>query len=299
MKAYNAAVCFVDILGFSFLTKGQIKDITVMDYQAWGIDEKVTHPYSYLAATILVEFRDALLTVKKQFPDIHIAQFSDCSFLWCNDVIELLKGVHRLMWLMVEEKAILCRGGLSYGEVVTVEDADNELGAFIVGDAVSRAAKNESRLKGPRITMDEEFPQAIWDCKDRAEHINWISSDLFHCIESEINMEIVDEYRWYLCESDYIKNQQYPPSYEQLKDMTKRRLKIANVLKYHPKMGWNTRGKEGMTHLEAGIQAISKNRLLGVKHSFECSIVLDDKRSIKNVERMNAIVETDECFKSL
>ena len=203
------------------------------------------------------------------------------------------------MWFMVEEKAILCRGGLSYGEVVTVEDADNELGAFIVGDAVSRAAKNESRLKGPRITMDEEFPQAIWDCKDRAEHINWISSDLFHCIESEINMEIVDEYRWYLCEADYIKNQQHSPSYEQLKDMTKRRLKIANVLKYHSKMGWNTRGKEGMTHLEAGIQAISKNLLLRVKHNFECSIVLDDKRSIKNVESMNAIVETDECFKSL
>ena len=36
MKTYNGAVFFVDILGFSALTKGQVIGITKKDYDAMG-----------------------------------------------------------------------------------------------------------------------------------------------------------------------------------------------------------------------------------------------------------------------
>lgn len=40
IRRYNGAVFFVDILGFSALTKGQIKDITVSDFEAWGLNSE-------------------------------------------------------------------------------------------------------------------------------------------------------------------------------------------------------------------------------------------------------------------
>lgn len=298
MKTYNAAVFFIDILGFSFLTKGQIQGITEKDYESWGVDSSVEHPYSYLAATILIEFRDALLSLKNQVPGLNVAQISDCAFIWSADVVELLKGVHKLMWTMVKEKGILCRGGLSYGEIVTIDNSNNELGAFVVGDAVSRAAKNESKLKGPRITMDMEFPRAIWNHSADAKSIEYISHDLFHEIQSEINMDVVDEYRWYLCDDEFIKSQTCPPNYNQRIEVTKKRLTLASVLKFHPKMGWNSRGKDGLVHLQAGVQAISKNGLLGVLHLFETQIVMDDdKRSVGHVNRLDAKVMGDRYFK--
>ena len=66
MKTYNAAVLFVDILGFSALTKGEVTSITQKNYEAWGVDGETEHPYSIMAATILVEFRDVLLKLKQQ-----------------------------------------------------------------------------------------------------------------------------------------------------------------------------------------------------------------------------------------
>lgn len=298
MKTYNAAVFFVDILGFTSLTKGQVKGITQIDYEAWGVDGNVEHPYSLLAATILVEFRNVLLKLKNQVSDLRIAQLSDCAFIWSEDVTELLKGVHWLMWAMVKDKGILCRGGMAYGEVVTVENENNELGAFIVGDAVSKAAKNEGRLKGPRITIDDDFPYAVWNHSRNAHCLEYISCDLFHPIQSEINMDVVDEYRWYLCDYEFINTSTYPPDYFQRVELTKKRLTLANVLRYHPRMGWNSRGIDGLVHLQAGTQAISKNKLLNVLHLFETQMVMDDdKRSIGNVERLNAKVIGDRYFR--
>ena len=110
-------------------------------------------------------------------------------------------------------------------------------------------------------------------------------------------MDTVDEYRWYLCDADYITSQTYLPNHKQCVELTKKRLTLANVLKYHPRMGWNSRGAEGLTHLQAGVWAVSKNRVLNVLHYYETKLVLDnDKRSISNVERMNAKVESDRYF---
>ena len=297
MKTYNGAVFFVDILGFSALTKGQVIGITKKDYDAWGVDSEAEHPHSYLAATMLVEFRDALLTLKEHLPSLHIAQISDCAFIWSENAEELLIGVHEFMWNSIGNKGILCRGGLAYGQIIEVENVDYSLGAFVVGDAVTRAAKNEPRLKGPRISMDVEFPHDIWANTKNSPYLEFLSHDLFHPNESEINLEVVDEYRWYLCDANFVANQKYPPSYKECVELTKKRLSLANILRLHPRMGWNSRGKEGVVHLNAGEQAMSKSGLLHVLHFFETKQVLtDDNRSIGNVLKQNARVMNTEFF---
>ena len=297
MKTYNGAVFFVDILGFTALTKGQIVDITKKDYEAWGVNSEEEHSYSYLAATMLVEFRDALLTLKNHLSLLHVAQISDCAFIWSDDVDCLLEGVHEFMWNAVGVKNILCRGGLAYGEIIEVENVDYSLGAFVVGDAVTRAAKNESRLKGPRISMDVEFPHDIWSHTKNSPYLEFLSNDLFYPNQSEINLDVVDEYRWYLLDPSFIKKPKCPPSYVDCVELTKKRLNLANILRMHPRMGWNSRGKDGIIHLTAGEQAFSKNGLLHVLHLFETGHVqTDDMRSIGNVKRQNERVMNADYF---
>lgn len=134
--------------------------------------------------------------------------------------------------------------------------------------------------------MDEDFPHDIYVNVKNAPYLEYLSHDLYHPNESEINLEVVDEYRWYLCDANFVTNQKYSPSYKDCVELTKKRLTLANILKLHPRMRWNSRGKEGQVQLCAGEQAISKNGLLHVLHLFETKQVLeDDKRSIGNVER--------------
>ena len=297
MKTYNGAVFFVDILGFSALTKGQVCGITSTDYRAWKLWRKASRSHNFLAATILVEFRDALLTLKQHHPTLHITQISDCAFIWSEEVDELLIGVHEFMWNVIGNKCVLCRGGLAYGEIIEVENVDYSLGAFVVGEAVTRAAKNEGLLKGPRITMDENFPHDIWTNTKNAPYLDFLSDDLFHPNQSEINMDVVDEYRWYLCDANFMSSQKYSPSHKECVELTKKRLTLANILRMHPRMGWNSRGEEGMVHLCAGEKAISGNGLLHVLHLFETKQVLkDDMRSISNVQKQNVRVMGADYF---
>jgi len=297
MKSTNAAVFFVDILGFSALTKGLVQGIKTEDYEAWGLTDLDCQNHSFLAASILLEFRDVLFSLNQYFPNIKVAQISDCAFIWCEDVETLLRGVHYFMWTAMKEKGILCRGGLAYGEIVEVPNVDYELGAFVVGDAVTRAAKNEGRLKGPRITIDETFPAAVWDAMDDNSAITFLSSDLFHDILSLVDMTEVDEYRWYLFDEAFLAGRSnIQLNFKGYVELTKQRLKLANVLKYHPRMGWNARNKEGRVHLEAGEFALSQNKLLDVLHLFETKIVLEDNRSIGNMNRANQKVMKDRYF---
>lgn len=295
IRRYNGAVFFVDILGFSALTKGQIKDITVSDFEAWGLNSENEQNNSCLAATILVEFRDVLRQLRTRYPNIHVAQLSDCAFIWSDDVILLMQSLHFIMWTMIEQKAILCRGGVAFGEIVEVENVDNNIGAFIVGDAVTRAVKNEGRLKGPRVTMGENFPEALWHPLHSSVVTIQLASDIFHPNESEIDLSVVDEYRWYLCDDTLIPRTSFL-AFEDMIELTKNRLRLANILRFHPRMGWNSRGEEGLLQLRAGVKSMSANRLLGVLHYFETDSVADGIRKQSHLDSANKrVVEDSYC----
>lgn len=291
MNAYKGAAFYIDILGFSALTQGQVVGIEKEDYEAWGINDKQQQNHHVLAATIIVEFRDVLLALKKHIPSIHIAHISDCAFIWSEDVAELLRGVHYFMWSAVRDKGILCRGGISYGEILEVENEDYALGSVVLGDAVTRAVHLERVLKGPRIAMDVEFPHAVWTYAKGIRCIQALTPDLFYAMTNEIDMAEADEYRWYLCDEDFLVNRGFPISMADRFEMTKARLSVFNTLKYHPRMNWNTKDDKALVQLTAGAMAISKDKLMLVHHLFESSTVLTDKRSMTNLERANKRVQ--------
>lgn len=294
MKQSKSGVFFIDILGFSALTKGLIKGITEDDYRAWGLRASQFN-HSFLSAKIILEFRSVLKLLKTKYPKIKIGQLSDCAFIWSKDIVLLMQAVHFMMWTMVDKKGILCRGGMSYGDIVEIDKVDHKLGAFIVGDAATNAVKNEGQLKGPRVTMDLSVTDVLQQKMRRDSVAMLIAHDLFHNIESMIDMSQVDEYRWYLCDDDIIASSTILGKKEKI-ELTKRRLKLANVLRFHPRMGWNTRGQEGLLQLKAGVKSLTENGLFGILHNFETREVGETPRLEKYLHNLNKSVEGDRYY---
>ena len=296
MKQKESGVFFIDILGFSALTKGQIKDISKKDFQAWGL-KKTEYDLNFLSAKIILEFRSVLKRLKEKYPAINIGQLSDCAFIWSDDIVLLIQAVHFMMWTMIGEKGILCRGGLSYGNIVEIDDVDYELGAFIVGNPATNAVKNEGRLKGPRVTMDLTITDKIYESFKKDSLVMQLSNDLFHDIDSVIDMNQVDEYRWYLFGDDVITSSIGIIDLNTRIQLTKQRLKLANVLRFHPRMRWNSLSEDGRIQLKAGIKALTENELLDILHYFEMIYVMPaSPRTKKRLLLFNARIEKDTYY---
>ena len=296
MKQKESGVFFIDILGFSALTKGQIKDISKKDFQAWGL-KKTEYDLNFLSAKIILEFRSVLKRLKEKYPAINIGQLSDCAFIWSDDIVLLIQAVHFMMWTMIGEKGVLCRGGLSYGNIVEIDDVDYELGAFIVGNPATNAVKNEGRLKGPRVTMDLTITDKIQESFKKDSLVMQLSHDLFHNIESMIDMNQVDEYRWYLFDDDIITSSSIGIIDLNTRiQLTKQRLKLANVLQFHPRMRWNTLSEDGRIQLKAGIKSLTKNKLLDIFHYFKRNDIYNVSRTKKHLSLFNLRVDKNKYF---
>jgi hypothetical protein len=296
MKQKESGVFFIDILGFSALTKGQIKDISKKDFQAWGL-KKTEYDLNFLSAKIILEFRSVLKRLKEKYPAINIGQLSDCAFIWSDDIVLLIQAVHFMMWTMIGEKGVLCRGGLSYGNIVEIDDVDYELGAFIVGNPATNAVKNEGRLKGPRVTMDLTITDKIQESFRKDSLVMQLSHDLFHNIESMIDMNQVDEYRWYLFDDDIITSSSIGIIDLNTRiQLTKQRLKLANVLQFHPRMRWNTLSEDGRIQLKAGIKSLTKNKLLDIFHYFKRNDIYNVSRTKKHLSLFNLRVDKNKYF---
>ena len=296
MKQKKSGVFFIDILGFSALTKGQIKNILEEDFQAWELKE-VEYDSSFLSAKIILEFRSTLQQLKEKYPAIDIGQLSDCAFIWSDDIVLLMQAVHFMMWTMIGKKGILCRGGVSYGDIVEISNVDYKSGAFIVGNAVTNAVKNEGRLKGPRVPMDLTVSDMIQKSFKRDSFVMYLSQDLFHNIESMIDMNQVDEYRWYLYDDDMITDSSVGmPSLNTKIRLTKQRLKLANVLKSHPRMRWNSLSEDGRIQLKAGVKSLTENGLLDILHNFEMNDIYNFPRTMKNLLSFDASVDNDTYY---
>ena len=296
MKQKESGVFFIDILGFSALTKGQIKDISKKDFQAWGL-KKTEYDLNFLSAKIILEFRSVLKRLKEKYPAINIGQLSDCAFIWSDDIVLLIQAVHFMMWTMIGEKGVLCRGGLSYGNIVEIDDVDYELGAFIVGNPATNAVKNEGRLKGPRVTMDLTITDKIQESFRKDSLVMQLSHDLFHNIESMIDMNQVDEYRWNLFDDDIITSSSIGIIDLNTRiQLTKQRLKLANVLQFHPRMRWNTLSEDGRIQLKAGIKSLTKNKLLDIFHYFKRNDIYNVSRTKKHLSLFNLRVDKNKYF---
>ncbi|MBA7587347.1 hypothetical protein ES708_29376 [subsurface metagenome] len=289
----NGAVFFVDILGIGALTQNQIS-LEDEDFKDWLDQYDLDYNNQNLSASILGKFRYLLNKLNDKLESVTIAQLSDCAFIWSENISEVVIAANNFMTEAVLS-GILCRGGLSFGEII--ETTQNyKLGRFIVGEAVTRAVKLEGIAKSSRILIDQEFPHEFWkQNKSLCEKLQ----PLFVPFVNPLDFITYDEFKWYLVPDLDETIADLRLINESCKiDLTKKRLRLASLVRLSPMYFWNTRSSQGLVQLKATINFMSESGLLEIKHSFGWTDVAS-KRSFKIIDNVKKLIETDKGYRKV
>ena len=185
MREYEGAVLFVDLLGVGELTSGESITITSADYSAIRAPKRNRVSNQTYCALLLSIFRRNLRSVRQR--RLKIAQLSDCAFIWSKDPNLVLTAARRLMWRNLKS-GLLCRAGLSYGQIVEPVKVDKQIGQFVCGDAVTRSANLERQGKGARIFVDTELPGLVG--------LDY-PVDAFSDLRNASDYRKIDEFKWF------------------------------------------------------------------------------------------------------
>lgn len=283
LQNYKGAVFFVDILGISALTNNKIS-LNDDDFRPWLKDDIHKFSNQFLGAAILAEFRKLLLKLSRENSNLKITQLSDCAFVWSEQIADVIIFCSKFMHQAIE-KGILCRGGLAYGEIIETNQS-HKLGRFILGDAVTQAAKLECRSKGCRVLINTELPQELWEQnEDTSKRI----SSLFQPFTNPLDYTVYDEFKWYLTpQLDYKKVVDLNfIDFDAKVNYTKKRLILANRLRCSPNFNWNSKSIEGRIQLIASINFLCQNYTMGVLHNFGWEDVVEkrDEQVVKNINK--------------
>lgn len=297
-KKINGAVFFIDILGIGALTQNGLQ-LTKLDYEEWLKEYDVEYNNQFFATALLSEFRKVLTILSKKYPDVKIAQLSDCAFIWSEDIADVLLFSNNCMTELIKS-GLLCRAGLACGEIIeTTEDKNHNLGKFIVGEAVTKAVKLESLSKGVRILIDENVPQTLYEQnKDFANQL----FKLFQPFTNKIDYTVYDEFKWYI-----VPNLDKSINLSKLNNedkvfFTKEKLKLASLLRFSPKFHWNILTKQGFVHVQASIDFLTAydTEVFKIWHDFRWASEnyingISDKeaRSNKKVERVENSINNE------
>lgn len=268
-EQYNGAVFFVDILGIGALTQGKIS-LDDDDFVAWEkkypIENKTNQ---FLAAVLLSQFRKVLNKLWKKFKDtVQVTQLSDCAFIWSKNVDDVVIFANNFMSEIIKA-GVLCRGGLSYGEIIETSQENERLGRFIVGKAVTDAVRAESSAKGCRIITTFEFSRYfVSSDTELSKQIYSLMKPMYN----KVDFSIRDEFKWY-----YWPNLSLDIKHKSREDLTKERLSLAAILKYSLLYNWNTKNSEGLNQLDGSISILTENdskfsyedRVFGVNHDYD------------------------------
>jgi hypothetical protein len=242
MRSFQGAVLFVDMLGFSALTRGKLK-LTESECEPWKIKPDGRFPHQLLAAQILLAFRKALMRTQRRFQAVRLAQLSDCAFIWSKDVGAVVDAGRFLMHEAVKA-GLLCRGGLAFGDVHEPNKVNHSIGAFIVGDAVTRAATYETMGKGMRIFTDADTASKVLLARPY---------ESFHAITNPLVGDTVDEWRWYAPDPSL----RFERNGLKLKAAVERLVSCHTILRFSPRLAWNAASPEGCRQLACSIVAVS------------------------------------------
>ncbi|MGU3374463.1 hypothetical protein [Chryseobacterium sp. M5A1_1a] len=284
----QGAVFFVDILGFGALTQKKI-NLKNEDFSIWLDQYSLEYENQNLAASILAKFREILLKIDEKFEDVTISQLSDGAFVWSKNIKEVIISANNIMSECISN-GVLCRGGLSYGEIIETSQSHN-LGRFILGDAVTNAVKLEGIAKGCRIMINQEFPHDLYSCDKE------FSKDIFTLFQPFINpldFETYDEFKWYFVpfmEKDF--SIQYINQAQKTK-LTNSRLKLANMIRLSPKFSWNATNFQGVVHLKSSLNFLSEtmDEIFKISHNFNFKEVYDN-RSNSSLFKANELIDEE------
>lgn len=325
-ESYNGAVCYIDLLGFSYLTKlldnyeildkntedlkfedKKVKDISLCELRqlfeyignnnAESIPKNITSvsdwAFNIVDATIH-RLHEVIEKACVDYQNVEYSVFSDSVFIIsenADDILFVLSYVFR----ECVKSGILLRAGLAYGKYYKVHTHISPLTVY--GPAVTRAVDYEKKGKGCRIFTDSDFPI---NCKVFSEK----KCNVFRDYKNYQNYSNIDCFEWLMIKDKYVLNQSdlylinsnySKPIISLLEDNL---IIFCNIL-CSTKFQWNVSTEEGLEQVACSIEYISSlirfiYSLSSNKQLETTAMLIDDgfyqarhfKRSEKKLERM-------------
>ncbi len=199
------------------------------------------------AAYLLAKFRKHLILEGNQSSAKHVAQLSDCVFVWSEDASFVLEFSRSLMWRLALD-GVLCRGGLSFGQIVEPDKTKSSVGDYICGSAVTRSVNNESIGKGARVFVDAGFPEK---CPPLAQ-------SAFTSRTSKIDYRTINEFCWYLHPENLSGHSE---GANNVSVLSKRDsiIRLLGTYLYSPMYGWNSKTHQGQVQIASTIDIIASS----------------------------------------
>jgi hypothetical protein len=251
MNSYPGFVAYLDLLGIGALTRGKVL-LTEEDFSAFQIRRMEPRQHLF-AANLLACFRRTLMDAQAEFDRVSFAQLSDAAFLWSASPIDLLPACRRVMYDLAHA-GVLCRGGIGFGEIVEPDKVNADLGAFVLGPAVTRAVGAERSGKGFRVFVDSLVRPALMDAADHATRTaaSLLASSIV-TLTNPLDATRIDEYQWYLFAGDSRAGRRDgPPRHEQLRIL----MALMALLLHSPKFRWNVASEDGRRQVNASLETI-------------------------------------------
>lgn len=246
MKQYSGAVLFIDMLGIGALTQGRIP-LTEAEHTPWSVGPAMKGRHQLLGAKLLMQFRRSLVHTQKTCPLVKVAQLSDCAFLWSSDPVVVVNAAREVMW-HATRAGLLCRAGLAYGQIVEPNKVNHSLGQFILGDAVTSAVCFEGSGKGARVFCDMGIAhEVLAQCHFKVGP--------FAPLKNPLDGSIIDEFRWYMLPAPVEKHNN---KIQQPRQVALALVDLLTILRYSPRLNWNSRSPEGRLQIACTIEAVSK-----------------------------------------
>lgn len=226
-QKYKGAVCYIDLLGFSYLSRllkiqkkipnkqeknifsKKVDELTLEELRDLpGLillkDEISNESEDYLVSewsyTIidgnLKKFQKIIANAISKKQQVKTSFLSDSVFLFSENVDNLILCVADIFRNSVKE-GILLRAGLSFDLYYGVQINDKY---NIYGPAVTNAVNYESMGKGCRVFTDDNFHKNIKD-------ISKSTRDIVHPYPDYRTYELLDSFEWLMINNDYSYNE--------------------------------------------------------------------------------------------
>ncbi len=246
MKQYSGAVLFIDMLGIGALTRGRIP-LTELEHAPWNVGAAMTGRHQLLGAKLLMQFRRSLVHTQKACPLVKVAQLSDCAFLWASNPVAVANAAREVMW-HATRAGLLCRAGLAYGQIVEPDKVNRSLGQFILGDAVTSAVSFEGSGKGARVFCDRDIAhEVLAQCH--------FKPGPFAPLKNPLDGSIIDEFRWYALPAPI---EEHNHRVQKPHQVALALVELLTILRYSPRLNWNSCSPEGRLQIACTIEAVSK-----------------------------------------
>lgn len=311
-EARLGAVCYIDLLGFSYLTtllekkeilknndeilfeEKQVKNLTVSDlrlldkYLKNDTVDTQTKPsitvadWAYrIVDENLRKFHEIIEKQCARYQSSDYSVISDSVFIVDESSDNILCIVANIFRECIKS-GILLRAGLAYGSYFCVRTHLSNFNVY--GPTVTRAVNYEKQGKGCRIFTDSEFPRSSKAFSDT-------NSQLFFPYKNYKDYSVIDCFEWLMIKDTYVLNisdlsnlNSFHSHVQNLIDLINDNIEIICNLCYSPKFEWNLKTKDGIIQLGASIVYLSD---LMSKIYSNLKPIENDTKEIEDVVKYN------------